>query len=193
INPSGTQVDVVDQDSTVVPITVATNTAGAPIQVASGVFGLAWGPAGKTVWVTDLNAVPGQVGGSLIPVDGATVKPGIPAGSAPDSVAITPDQPPVARFSVEPARHGSLTNFDASASAPQSTPIAKYAWKFGDGTSATTSVPTTSHTYARSGTYTVTLTLTDAAGTSTTQVFTGQTMLRNGSRLARAARTLVIH
>jgi DNA-binding beta-propeller fold protein YncE len=105
INPSGTQVDVVDQDSTVVPITVATNTAGAPIQVASGVFGLAWGPAGKTVWVTDLNAVPGQVGGSLIPVDGATVKPGIPAGSAPDSVAITPDQPPVARFSVEPARH----------------------------------------------------------------------------------------
>lgn len=49
-----------------------------------------------------------------------------------------------------------------------------------------TTTPKVSHTYPRKGTYTASVTLTSRAGTSTTQVFTGQTMSRNGSSLARA-------
>ena len=45
----------------------------------------------------------------------------------------------------------------------------------------------------QSGRYKVVLTETDAAGTSTTQVFTGQTMLRNGSRTARAVHFVTVH
>ena len=41
-----------------------------------------------------------------------------------------------------------------------------------------------------SGTYTVTLALTDKAGTSTIQVYTGRSMLRNGSSIARATHAI---
>ena len=47
-------------------------------------------------------------------------------------------------------------------------------------------------TYAEVGTYTVTLTLTDADGTSTTQVFTGQTVAPEGLPTARAVHTVSI-
>jgi PKD repeat protein len=52
--------------------------------------------------------------------------------------------------------------------------------------------PTISHVYANSGTYTVKLTVTDAAGTSTTKVFTGQTMSRNGSAKAHTTMSVSI-
>lgn len=42
------------------------------------------------------------------------------------------------------------------------------------------------------GTYKVSVTLTSRAGTSTTRVFTGQTMSRNGSSLARASIPVVV-
>jgi PKD repeat protein len=105
---------------------------------------------------------------------------------------ITPDQAPVASFSVTPAPAGSPTAFDASASTAPSSPIAKYYWSFGDGTHATTTVPTVSHTYANAGTYTATLRLRDAAGTSTRRVFTDQTISRNGGRRAQTSQTVTI-
>ena len=55
-----------------------------------------------------------------------------------------------------------------------------------------TSTDTTTHTYATSGTYTPTVTETDAAGTSTTEVYTGQTASLNGSAAAEASASVVI-
>jgi PKD repeat protein len=57
---------------------------------------------------------------------------------------------------------GQLVTFDASQSQPAATPprdqLVKYAWDFGDGTAPqTTTTPTTTHNYAKTGQYTVTL------------------------------------
>ena len=193
VDPSGATVDVVDSaNGLVIPISTATNTRRAAVHAGLDPWGLAWGPAGKTAWVIDVNAVAGEVGGSLIAVTGGSVASGIPVGAAPDSVAITPDQAPVARFSATPAGHGLPTRFDASASVARSSAIATYAWTFGDGTSASTTSPTVRHAYAAAGSYRVTLTLTDVAGTSTTRVFTGQTVLRNGGPGARTSAAVTI-
>ena len=128
---------------------------------------------------------------TVTPIDTATNNPGAPmsAGNDPWDIAITPDQGPVAALSVAPANAGQPTSFNASASTAPSSPIVNYAWNFGDGNTTNTSVPTTTHTYAHQGTYTASLTETDAAGTSLTKVFTGQTMSREGGPQARTSST----
>jgi hypothetical protein len=131
----------------------------------------------------------------VTPIDIATNTAGTPitVGEHPYvGIAITPDQAPEAQLSVTPAPVGSPTSFDASASIAPSSPIVSYAWNFGDGDTDTTSSPTTSHVYATSGNFTATVTETDAAGTSTTQVFTGQTMSLNGGPQAVASQSFVI-
>ncbi len=84
----------------------------------------------------------------------------------PESIAVTPDQAPVASFSAVAGFAGAVSTFDASASTVVYGSISRYAWSFGDGGSAVSSSPTVSHVYAAPGTYTVTLTETDSAGTS---------------------------
>jgi PKD repeat protein len=49
-----------------------------------------------------------------------------------------------------------------------------------------------SHTYAKAGTYTVTLQVTDSLGTSITRVFTGQTVSRNGGPSATKSAAVTI-
>jgi hypothetical protein len=46
--------------------------------------------------------------------------------------------------------------------------------------------------YAATGSYKVTLTVTDAAGTSTRRVFTGQTVSRNGGPQAKVVHRITI-
>ena len=84
----------------------------------------------------------------------------------PESIAVTPDQAPVASFSAVAGFAGAVSTFDASASTVVYGSISRYAWSFGDGGSAVSSSPVVSHVYAAPGTYTVTLTETDSAGTS---------------------------
>lgn len=98
----------------------------------------------------------------------------------------------MARLAVTPAVAAQPTSFDASASTVAVGTITRYAWTFGDGSSATTSTFTTTHTYASPGSYTATVTETDSAGTSTTQTFTGQTMSNNGGPSSVASQTFAV-
>ncbi len=68
---------------------------------------------------------------------------------------------------------GQTVSFTSSVTgSPGYTPVAPltYAWTFGDG--ATSSVANPTHAYGAAGTFTATLTVTDAAGVSGTQSFT---------------------
>ena len=159
------------------PITVATDTPGAAIAVGAGPYGVAFSPDGTNAYATNTAA------NTITPITVATNTPGtaIVVGAFPVTAAFVPDQAPVATLTASGTTAGSPTNFDATASTVQYGTIANYAWNFGDGTSVqNTAIPTGSHTYTLGGSFTVTLTETSSAGTSTAQVFTGQTVSRNG-------------
>jgi len=104
-------------------------------------------------------------------------------------VAVTPDQAPRASLKIS-IRLGKKVTLDASASFAPSTPIVTYAWDFGDGTTAVTTGASVTHKYRARRNYTAAVTLTDAAGTSLQQTFTGQTVSRNGGPSASTS-TLV--
>jgi PKD repeat protein/uncharacterized protein YcfJ len=72
--------------------------------------------------------------------------------------------PPTAAFTALP--NGATVAFDSSASTDPEGPIASYAWNFGDGGTSTAANP--SHVYTASGTYAVTLQVTDADGATAT-------------------------
>ncbi len=187
VTPDGSTVYVANRDSnTVTPISVATETAGAPISVGSLPTALAVTPDGSTVYVTN--------GGdnTLTPISVATDTAGtaIAAGGDPAGIAISPDVGPQAALTATTS--GAATSFDASGSVPGTSPIVSYSWNFGDGTTAMTSVPTTSHTYTSNGTFTATVTETDALGTSTSEVYTGQAASLSGGPGATASSTVVI-
>ena len=79
------------------------------------------------------------------------------------------NQAPVSRLAAPAAvRTPGTTTFDASASSdPEAATgggIAGYHFDFGDGTSADSNTPTVTHTYAKPGTYSATVTVTDAQG-----------------------------
>jgi DNA-binding beta-propeller fold protein YncE len=123
-------------------------------------------------------------GGLLSPKSPGTAA----AGTKPyQGIAISPDQGPVARFSAAPGRPGAATRFDGSGSSDSDGRVARYDWDFGDGTSAPNGGPNPTHVYARAGTYTVTLTVTDEIGCSTAMVFTGNTASCSGTPAARTS------
>jgi hypothetical protein len=113
-------------------------------------------------------------------------------GAAPQAIAITPDQPPVAAFGHAVARPGVPTSFDARPSHDPDGSIAHHDWNFGDLQAMADAGPMPSHTYARPGKYRVTLTLTDDEGCSTRLVFTGQTAYCNGSGAATATEVVTV-
>ncbi len=80
--------------------------------------------------------------------------------------------PPVAAFSgPTEVTAGETAMFNGSLSKPSSgSKITKYSWSFGDGSEATTTIPTVSHKYEASGSDTVRLQVTDEAGMTSAPV-----------------------
>ncbi len=170
----------------VVPVTLSTFTAGTPIFVGSGtdqIVGTGMSPDGTTVYAAD------ATDGKVVPITTATNTAGTPVtvGSSPQGIGIMPDSGPSASLSVSEDQtdpSGLTEDFDAGASVSNTSAIASYSWNFGDGHTDVTTVATDSHTYASSGTYTATVTETTAAGTSSSEISTGQEILREGSSAA---------
>jgi PKD repeat protein len=81
-------------------------------------------------------------------------------GTSSSSFTVVPDTPPTAAFTVSCT--GLTCSFEGGASSDLDGTIQTYGWDFGDGTSG--SGRTVSHTFARAGSYTVTLMVTDNEG-----------------------------
>lgn len=81
--------------------------------------------------------------------------------------SVRPPALPEAAFDVNPSEPvaGNGATFDASDSSVSAGIIVSYLWNFGDGTgTVTTGNPVVQHTFAASGVYVVTLTVTDSGG-----------------------------
>jgi PKD domain-containing protein len=68
----------------------------------------------------------------------------------------------------------------------------RYDWDFGDGLTVPDGGPTPTHVYTVPGTYTVTLVVTDNEGASTATIFTGGTVLGNGTPGAVSSRQIEV-
>ncbi len=229
VAPDGAHAYVVDSPlggpATITPLALAAGSAVAGAPVAAGsvtaggqsytvmaLTGVAVTPDGSTAYAvgtaTDAGGasvdvvVPFALSGRA-PVAGTPVV--MPAGTGPTAIAITADRAPIAALQAPaaPVAAGSTVDFGALASSNPSSPIATYAWDFGDGTpvvttgtpgvAATAADAQTTHAYAVAGTYTASVTLTDTAGTSTTAVYTGQSMVRDGGPQATQQQTVVVY
>ena len=139
-------------------------------------------PSGRTLLVT-------HAAGGVVPIDTRTdeVGPAFLTSIPALDVVVAPDQAPVAGFRAQQGP-GRTATFDASSSVGVTSPVARYAWRFGDGTRRTTTTPVVEHTYAGPGSYRVRLTVTDRNGTSTTPLWAGRMLLRNGSPRATTTR-----
>lgn len=192
ITPDGKSAYVSNSgDDTVTPIDLTNNTPAAAIGLSSGSYpsSVAVSPDGSTIYVTEFAT------GGLAEISTATktlTRTVDLNGAAPLGLAVTPDQAPTAHLSVTPGPAGSPTTLNASTSTAGSTAIVNYHFDFGDGSSVDSASPTVTHVYASAGQYTATVTVTDAAGTSTTAVYTGQMVLRNGSSNASASATFQV-
>lgn len=143
-------------------------------------------PDSKKVYVAN------QTTNDVTPIDVATNTAGTSfaalMGQIQD-IVMSPDPAPVAAFSTVLQPAGTPSIFNASASLSPIGTITTYAWDFGDGNMLTTNSPITQHTYASSNSFTVTLTVTNSAGTSTTQVFSSRFMSNNGGATATVSQT----
>ncbi len=168
--------------SSVVVINTATRqVVGGPIPVPGEIEFLAVTPDGKRVLAEQIE--PAQV--SMI--DTATnqvVGPPLSVGGAEGQgqIAVVPDQSPAAALtSTGRARPGVPYTLSGAASTDPDGSVASWAWAFGDGTTAATTVPTAKHTFPKPGKFNVTLSVTDNEGCSVALVFTGQTASCHGS------------
>ena len=99
------------------------------------------------------------------------------------------NEPPVAKAGPDQLVTASLVQFDGSASGDHDDSIAKYDWDFGDGGTGVGPKPT--HVYAKPGTYTVRLTVTDASATIRSSASDDTTIVVNAVPIADAGPDLI--
>ncbi len=138
---------------------------------------------GSSVAQYDVNA-----DGTLTPKSPATV----PVGASSNGIALTPNQGPRAAFTARTAPAGVPVAFNGSGSTDPDGAVGGFAWNFGDGAATSTAGATPTHSYAKPGSYAVSLTVTDAIGCSTAFVSTGQVASCNGGPTAQTTTTVVV-
>ena len=164
-----------------------------------GSYALAISPSGRFLYAPTYSST-GVVSvfaigadGSLSPVTctpASNCNVGVNAG--PLSITAQPDQAPAAAFRATVGQAASASSFDASASSDVDGQVVRFDWSFGDGTTLQNGGVSPQHVYANPGSYVVSLTVSDDAGCSTTQVFTGQTVSCNGGPVATASATITV-
>jgi len=191
---------------------------GSPYPGGFGPVGIAPLPNGKFVYAsTDVDSSPADRGaldafavrpfdGSLRPLPGSPFADG---GHGPgySSFSVLPNQGPLAHFRFAArsqaeeegedeegdGRSDQLSlRFDASDSVDPDGLVAHYTWDFGDGVIVDTVEHQTTHVYARAGRFTVTLTVTDNEGCSTTLVSIGRAVLCAGTTAATTSRIVTV-
>jgi YVTN family beta-propeller protein len=117
----------------------------------------------------------------------------IPVGKEPFAIALAPDLGPTAVVTPPDtrARPGVPISLSAATSKDPDGTIASYAWRFGEGQSSLTSSSQTTHAFS-SGTYQVSLAVTDAEGCSTSALFIGPTLSCAGSPRAAATEQITV-
>jgi DNA-binding beta-propeller fold protein YncE len=207
VDPSGTHVYVSNSKSSSVSV-FAIGAAGVLSPVAcdptticrtgTSPAALAVDPSGSHLYVANSGSSSVSVfaigaGGVLSPVacDPTTV---CKTGKNPFflSLAISPDQGPTAAFAATVGQPGSPSSFDASSSSDPDGQVVRFDWNFGDGTSLQNGGTRPQHTYANPGSYMASVTVTDDAGCSASQVFTGQTVSCNGGPAASARAVVTV-
>ena len=200
VSPDGSTLWVTEDNDTTLsdagflaPVAIPSMTEGSPITVGYQPEGVSVSPDGSSVYVADETSLYSNAEGVAFSAGAITVA-NVANGSAqnyltsidPVAVVVTPDEAPFASFSATPAPAGQATSFDASSSYSLTSGGLTYSWNFGDGSASPPPTASNgyneliSHVYALPGTYSVTLTVTDAAGTSTQVVYTGQYVVDNG-------------
>lgn len=189
-SPDGRTLWVVDADG-LRAVDLRTGRAGAVVPGSEGVGRLELAPSGDRAVVILRGPDGREPRAAQVDLVARTVEP-LAVEQDADTFAVTPSQAPVAALAVRPAPAGAATRLDASASTARTGRLVRWDWRFGDGTTATTTSPRVSHVYARPGTYRVVVRVTDSTGTSVRQVHTGTQVLRNGGPEARTARSVRI-
>jgi YVTN family beta-propeller protein len=169
IRPDGAKAYVVNDNSGQVSvINTATDTVSSTLTVGNNPFAIAITPDGLKAYV--VNATDNNVSVINTLSDSVVATPVV--GVFPFAIAITPDQAPLASFTFLTAPAGQPSTFDASASASPVGSIVDYFWDFGDGQTLDAGQQMmVQHIYAVPGTYSVSLTVTNSAGTSTEQIY----------------------
>src|SRR3989454_8246681 len=119
---------------------------------------------------TSINHVAGATGTSLADVDG-TDSISVPVALYNTTFSNGSNVPPVASFTYSPTivAVGQSVSFDATASNDPDGIITSYQWNFGDTTPPLSiTVPTATHSFSNSGSYDVSLTVTDNGGATNT-------------------------
>jgi hypothetical protein len=116
---------------------------------------------GNSVRFTDQN---GRISEYLFTTEDTTVRAGSGSKSAEIEVTVDENQPPSAEFSISPnnAKVGETVYFNGGLSSDPDGRVVNWEWSFGDG--ATGRGEKASHQYAKPGTFTVTLKVTDDDG-----------------------------
>ena len=188
ISPRGNVAYTANSDGTVTPVRLKASPASPGTPVAVGTLsqpdGVAINSDGTIAYSANADNTVSVINLTTSPI---STEPLIQVGTPSFGIAISPNQAPIARLTVTTSPSGKRTMLSASSSTSPGGRIVRYAWNFGDGTTAVTTRPVISHVYVRPATYHVSVVETNAGGTSVATTYTGQTVSNNGSPLARAS------